>query len=290
MTDASPSPDGRPADAGPSPDDRSTDASATRETARRSDGDETPTVDSGRDPEPDGEREGSASDDPTVGSARDLGRGIFEEEMGPGSSLAHLYRGEIHRMKFWRERLDRTTNWAVTTIAAILTFAFSSPDNPHYLLLAAAVMLGIFLVVEARRYRGYDVWRSRVRVLQENVIAHGLDPRTPVRDERWRERLSDDYREPTLKITVEEALAHRLRRVYLPLFSVVVGAWVLRVTVTASTAWPASAAIGSVPGRTTTAVVVLAYAVLLVVAFRPREWQAESELRTEDVSAWNDRP
>jgi len=25
--------------------------------------------------------------------------------------MAHLYRGEVHRMKFWRKRLDRTTNW-----------------------------------------------------------------------------------------------------------------------------------------------------------------------------------
>ena len=227
--------------------------------------------------------------DPTAGAARDLGRGLFEEEMGPGSSLAHLYRGEIHRMKFWRERLDRTTNWAVTTIAAILTFSFSSPSHPHYLLLAGSVMLGIFLVIEARRYRGYDVWRSRVRVLQENVIAHGLDPREQVRDDRWRERLSDDYREPKLKISAEEALAHRLRRVYLPLFSVLVVAWVVRVTVMATAGWPTSAAIGTIPGRVTTAVVVLAYAALFAVSFRPREWQAEAELRTEDLSAWDDR-
>lgn len=32
---------------------------------------------------------------------------LFEGD--PGSPLAHLYRGEIHRMKLWRERLDRTT-------------------------------------------------------------------------------------------------------------------------------------------------------------------------------------
>jgi len=59
--------------------------------------------------------------DPTGEIERHLGRGMFEEEMGPGSSMAHLYRSEVHRMKFWRERLDRTTNWAVTILAAILT-------------------------------------------------------------------------------------------------------------------------------------------------------------------------
>ena len=37
--------------------------------------------------------------DPTSESARTIGQGFFEEEIGPGSAMAHLYRGEIHRMK-----------------------------------------------------------------------------------------------------------------------------------------------------------------------------------------------
>jgi len=38
--------------------------------------------------------------------------------------MAHLYRGEVHRMKFWRKRLDRTTNSVVLVISAILTWDF----------------------------------------------------------------------------------------------------------------------------------------------------------------------
>ena len=59
--------------------------------------------------------------DPTGETERELGSGLFEADMGPSSSMAHLYRGEVHRMTNWRERLDRTTNWAVTVMAAILT-------------------------------------------------------------------------------------------------------------------------------------------------------------------------
>ena len=211
-----------------------------------------------------------------------VGLGLLDEDMGPSSALAHLYRGEVHRMKLWRERLDRTTNWAVQLLAAILTWAFSSPANPHYVLLVGNLAVGLFLVIEARRYRAYDMWRSRVRTLQRNVWAPGLDPTREV-DTGWRERLAADYYEPTLKITFEEAVAHRLRRVYFPLFCILDGAWVLRVTAFGAAPWPESAAIGMVPGVAVTAGVALALGSGLFVALRPRVWRAHDELRTEDL-------
>jgi uncharacterized membrane protein len=58
-----------------------------------------------------------------------VGMGLLDIGMGPSSALAHLYRGELHRMKLWRERLDRTTNWAVPLMTAILTWAFSNETN-----------------------------------------------------------------------------------------------------------------------------------------------------------------
>jgi uncharacterized membrane protein len=222
--------------------------------------------------------------------ARTMGRGFFEESSAPGSAMAHLYRGEIHRMKLWRERLDRTSNWAVTLMAAILTYAFASANRPHYVVLVGVVMVTIFLVIEARRYRGYDMWRSRVRVLQRNVFAYSLDPSQGIEDPDWRARLSRDYREPRTKISYEEAIAHRLRRVYLPLFSVLLGAWLFRVLVTPETGapWPTSAAIGVIPGIAVIAVVAAFYVGLAGVTFRPRVWQATGELRRSEVGAWDD--
>ncbi|ELZ28671.1 hypothetical protein C474_14284 [Halogeometricum pallidum JCM 14848] len=215
-------------------------------------------------------------------SFREIGKGLLDEEMGPSSSMAHLYRGEIHRMKFWRERLDRTTNWAVIMMAAILTWAFSSRTNPHYVILVGWAALTVFLVVEARRYRGYDIWRSRVRTLQRNVFALGLDPSRELADPDWRYKLADDYDQPTLKITMEEAIAHRLRRIYLPLFAVLLAAWVIRVTAFVEQPWPSSAAIGQIPGEFVTVIVSLYALILGVIACRPRTWYAEEELRTSD--------
>lgn len=212
-----------------------------------------------------------------------VGAGLLDENMGPSSAMAHLYRGEIHRMKLWRERLDRTTNWAVIVIAALLTWAFSSPNNPHYIILIGVATLTVFLIIEARRYRGYDIWRTRVRTIQENVWAYGLDPDGGIADEDWRVHLGDDYRTPTLKITAEEAIAHRLRRVYLPLLLVLLGAWLVRITAFAPEPWLETASVGMIPGSVVVGLVALFYAGVLVVAGRPRTWHAKGELRTQDL-------
>ena len=221
--------------------------------------------------------------DPTDAEHRELGRGLLEEQMGPSSSLAHLYRGELHRMRAWRQRLDRTTYWAIVIMSAFLTWTFSSRSNPHYILLLGLAALTAFLVIEARRFRGYDLWRGRVRTLQKNVFAYGLDPSVGIEEPNWRVELSRDLRVPTIKISAEEAIAHRLRRVYLLLFTITLSAWVVRVTAFVAEPWPASTAIGTIPGVVVTAVVALFYLVAVVVAVRPREWHAEDELTHANV-------
>ncbi|WP_254766703.1 DUF2270 domain-containing protein [Salinilacihabitans rarus] len=231
----------------------------------------------------DADRDSAKDVDPTDADHREVGSGLLETDMGPSSAVAHLYRGEIHRMRFWRERLDQTTYWAIVIMSAILTWTFSSQNNPHYVLLFGAASLVAFLVIEARRYRGYDVWRGRVRTLQRNVFAYGLDPSAGVEDPEWRRRLSEDYRRPAMKIAAEEAIAHRLRRVYLLLFTIILGAWAVRVAAFADAPWPQSAAVGEIPGLAVTAVVAVGYLLALAVALRPRRWQAEDELHSRDV-------
>ncbi len=229
------------------------------------------------------DHESSPDDDLTDDEYSEIGRGLLEAEMGPSSSLAHLYRGEIHRMKFWRERLDQTTYWAIVVMSAILTWAFSSRNNPHYVVLLGGAAVTAFLIIEARRYRGYDVWRGRVRTLQRNVFAYGLDPSAGLEDPSWREKLSRDYRRPRIKISHEEAIAHRLRRIYLLLYTIILGAWIIRVAAFARRPWPESAAVGDIPGLVVTASVAAGYLLALMVAVRPRTWQAEDELHESDV-------
>ncbi|AWB26843.1 DUF2270 domain-containing protein [Halococcoides cellulosivorans] len=211
------------------------------------------------------------------------GTDLLEEGMGPGSAMAHLYRGEIHRMTVWRERLDRTTNWAVIVVAAVLTWAFSSPDHPHYIILIGMAAVGVFLGIEARRYRGYEIWRSRVRRLQRNLWTLGLDPDREVPEASWRERLAADYSDPAICISMEEAIAHRLRRIYLPLLGLLAAAWVARITAFSDLGTMEAAAIGRLPGWLVVGGVVAVGLGTLAVAFRPRDWRVGGELLHEDL-------
>lgn len=61
------------------------------------------------------------SNDDSFDSTSPERREIVDESGGLGSAMAHLYRGEMDCMTTWRQRLDQTTYWAVTVMAAILT-------------------------------------------------------------------------------------------------------------------------------------------------------------------------
>ena len=90
-------------------------------------------------------------------------------ELEPGNlvnAMVHLYRAEVGRANLWRNRLDTTTNWAVVTTAAALTFTFSAAENPHFLLLLVLMLVLTFLLIEARRYSYYALWYYRVRLLE----------------------------------------------------------------------------------------------------------------------------
>jgi uncharacterized membrane protein len=75
--------------------------------------------------------------------------------------MAHYYRGELSRMVSWRDRIDRTSNWAITVVAAILSLSLSTPDSHHGILLFAMLVVSLLLWIEARRYRFFDVYRHR---------------------------------------------------------------------------------------------------------------------------------
>ncbi|UPV76948.1 DUF2270 domain-containing protein (plasmid) [Halorussus limi] len=227
--------------------------------------------------------------DPTAREEREIGREMVDQSTGLGSVMAHAYRGEMDEATTWRQRLDQATTWAVTVIAAILTWAFSNPGNPHYILLIGILIVTIFLGIEARRYRSYDVYRSRIRMLQQNLLANALDPSKGVEHPDWRAKLSEDYRRPTLKVTFGEALANRLRRIYLALLGVLLAAWAFRITAFAPRQdWLATAAIESVPGVAVVGAVAAFSAAMVAIAFWPRERHAKGEFREGDPGAWKE--
>ncbi len=144
------------------------------------------------------------------------------------SAMVHFYRGELGRADAARARLDPTTNWAVVTAGAVFSFAFRT-DNSHVTLLLALLLISIFLGFEARRFRHFDCWRSRVRMIEENfwipMIRRNLvSPRTD-----WREFVAEDLDRPKFKITFLEAIGIRLRFNYLWIYLAILVAWLIKV-------------------------------------------------------------
>jgi uncharacterized membrane protein len=64
------------------------------------------------------------------------------------TAMIHFYRGEVQRSNTWRNRLDTTTNWAVLTAGATLSFVFSSQSNPHFVIPINSILVAIFLLME----------------------------------------------------------------------------------------------------------------------------------------------
>ena len=127
--------------------------------------------------------------------------------------MAHYHRAEIARMAGWRDRIDRTTNWAITVVAAMLSVSLSTPTAHHGVLLFAMVLVLLLLVIEARRYRFFDVYRNRVRRMERNYLAQIFSPDEGTTDE-WVHKLGDDLRRPLFLTSHSQALSRRMRRNY----------------------------------------------------------------------------
>ncbi|MWV64002.1 DUF2270 domain-containing protein [Halorubrum sp. JWXQ-INN 858] len=228
-------------------------------------------------------------DDTDTETDDDVGDTIGQDVSELSAVLGDAYRGELDRETTWRSRLDQTTTWSVTMMAAILTWAFSSPDNPHYIVLVGVLVATLFLFIEARRYRDYDVYRSRVRVFQQNLIATTLDPAQELEHGDWREKLAADYRNPTVKITLLEAVENRLRRIYLALISVLLLAWLFRITAyTPDTGFLETASIGTLSGPFVLGIVGGFYLGLVAIVLRRTEREAKGEFEEEAIGEWKD--
>src|SRR3954449_8512187 len=107
--------------------------------------------------------------------------------------LSHFHRAEIARMAGWRDRIDRTTNWAITVVAAMLSVSLSTASAHHGVLLFAMLLVLLLLTIEARRYRFFDVYRTRVRQLERHYFGQLFAPR-PDPSPNWLQLLGDGLR------------------------------------------------------------------------------------------------
>lgn len=147
---------------------------------------------------------------------------------GPSdAAMAQLYRGELGRSDRWRTRLDTTTNWALTTAAATASFGFGSSSTSHVVILIGLWMVLTFLYIETRRYRYYDLWIRRVRLLEDGFWVPLLR-HEPVDPEALRE-LTVELERPQIRLTFTSAIQIRLSRAYGVLLVVLVGGWFAKV-------------------------------------------------------------
>ncbi len=139
------------------------------------------------------------------------------------TAMVHFFRAEVQRANVWRQRLDTTTNWAVVTTGAAISFAFTQSGG-HPVILLNLLLVTIFLIMETRRYRYYELWASRVRLMETDFFAAMLvPPFHPAPD--WAESLAENLLTPHFPISHWEAFGRRLRRNYLWIYAIIGLAW-----------------------------------------------------------------
>ena len=147
------------------------------------------------------------------------------------AALVHFYRGELARANVWRMRLDTTTNWAILCTVGLLSFAFSEASHTHVSLLLGHLLILLFLTNEARRFRLFDVWRSRARMIEENFFGPLLRRDLQSPRAAWGTLVADDLLRPRFKITFWQAFRARLMRNYLPVLVILNAAWWVKVVI-----------------------------------------------------------
>lgn len=152
------------------------------------------------------------------------------------NAMIHFYRGELGRSMVWRQRLDQTTQWAIASTTTIITVAFSFRDIPHIIFFFNIAIVAMMLWIEARRYRFYDAFRGRVRMLESHFLVPMVSQSDRLLDGEWRRLVCQDLVLPSFKISALESVARRLRRNYIFVFAIILVAWKLKVVMHASPA------------------------------------------------------
>ena len=169
------------------------------------------------------------------------------------NAMVHLYRGELGEATAWRTRIDATSNWAVVLSATALSFVFADQDSErHVLIPIITLFVSFMMLMEARRYRFYDIWRTRARTLEINFyrpLLNGSEPEDP----DWPALLADDLRWPHFHMPWWEAAGRRLRRNYQWIYAILLASWVVLLlshptATTRPEEFARRAAVGPIPG------------------------------------------
>jgi uncharacterized membrane protein len=210
------------------------------------------------------------------------------------NAMSHFYRGEMGRIMIWRQRLDVTTTWAITTTTTIFTVAFTVEQVPHIIFFFNVAIVTIMLWIEARRYRFYDAFHARVRMLEAHFLVPMVTQRAETLEGDWRKLVAEDLIIPAFKIGALEAVGWRLKRNYLFIYLVILVAWLAKIFIHARGAihspatFYAALAVGQIPGWLVAVVMLGTFlGTIGIVLFVARKFTGEiHEFGTTARSRW----
>ena len=145
------------------------------------------------------------------------------------TAMAHFYRGEVGRIMVWRQRLDTTTTWAITSTCTIFTVAFSFKEVPHLIFFFNLAIVLIMLWIEARRYRFYDAFRARLRMLEAHFLVPIILRQESKLEGNWRKLVAEDLLIPAFKVSMFESIGRRLKRNYAFIALIILSAWITKI-------------------------------------------------------------
>lgn len=203
-------------------------------------------------------------------------------------AIAHLYRGEIYRSTVWRTRLDSTTNWAVVTTGIALSATFSTPAASPLPMALVGLIVTMFLLLEARRYRYFNIWRARARLLETDFYTPMLRGDPVTLNCAWSQLLAKDLCQPRYHVSLARAAGRRLRRTYAWIFLIQGLAYYAKLAIhptqltTLADLW-ARAAVGPIAGEVVVTAGLLFHLSWMVFAFvtlrlDQRSWRVRQSL------------
>ena len=152
------------------------------------------------------------------------------------------------------------------------------------------LLVTVFLLFEARRYRYFNVWRARARLLETDFYAPMLSHEGARRGLDWAALLARDYRNPSYHISYARAIGRRLRRTYGFICAIQAIAYYGKLAIhpspltTLAEVWQ-RAAIGPIPGELVVAAGVLFHSSWVVFALVTYQIEAVSRRERSSLIA-----
>jgi len=100
---------------------------------------------------------------------------------------------------------------------------------PHIIFFFNLAIVGVLLWIESRRYRFYDAFRARIRMLEAHFLVPMVMENRELLQGEWKKLVCEDLILPSFKITKLEAIGRRLKRNYVFIFILILVAWLTKI-------------------------------------------------------------